>query len=275
MTMDMSRYLGLFVTEASEHLEALGRDLVQLEREGKSASSVDSMFRHAHSVKGMASSMGFEPIAILSHRVEDLVGAVREDQGRLSRELVDLLLTATDTLLAQVRAVAENKPPEDAAALLSQARRALLRTHRAGPRRHPRRARRGAQGRRRGLDDGGSRAEGRSHRDGCSREWKHARAGRRGGGCSRCPHRPPCFRARPRSGVRRPGGSPSGSRRGRRAARRVRGGSGERRRAGRARRRERGASRGRAGRPAALPRAVAHRPPARCPGCARSSSTSA
>lgn len=127
MTMDMSRYLGLFVTEASEHLEALGRDLVQLEREGKSASSVDSMFRHAHSVKGMASSMGFEPIAILSHRVEDLVGAVREDQSRLSRELVDLLLTATDTLLAQVRAVAENKPPDDAAVLLAQ-----LATHFSG-----------------------------------------------------------------------------------------------------------------------------------------------
>ena len=32
MTMDMSRYLGLFVTEASEHLEGLGRDLVRLEQ---------------------------------------------------------------------------------------------------------------------------------------------------------------------------------------------------------------------------------------------------
>ncbi|HZI13505.1 MAG TPA: chemotaxis protein CheA [Myxococcus sp.] len=119
MTMDMSRYLGLFISEASEHLEALGRDLVQLEREG-SSSAVDSMFRHAHSVKGMASSMGFEPIALLAHRVEDLVDAVRQDRGRLDRDLVDLLLNAADTMLAQVRAVAENKPPDDAAALLAQ-----------------------------------------------------------------------------------------------------------------------------------------------------------
>ncbi|QSQ22568.1 chemotaxis protein CheA [Pyxidicoccus parkwayensis] len=119
MTMDMSRYLGLFISEATDHLEALGRDLVQLEREG-SASVVDSMFRHAHSVKGMASSMGFESIAILAHRVEDLVDAVRQDRGRLDRDVVDLLLTAADTMLAQVKAVAENKPPEDASALLTQ-----------------------------------------------------------------------------------------------------------------------------------------------------------
>lgn len=119
MAMDMSRYLGLFVTEASEHLEALGRDLVQLEKEG-GASVVDSMFRHAHSVKGMASSMGFEPIATLAHRVEDLVDAVRQDSSRLNRELVDLLLASADTLLAQVRMVAENKAPEEATHLLSQ-----------------------------------------------------------------------------------------------------------------------------------------------------------
>ncbi|ADO69025.1 chemotaxis protein CheA [Stigmatella aurantiaca] len=119
MTMDMSRYLGLFVTEATEHLEALGRDLVQLEREG-GAGVVDSMFRHAHSVKGMASSMGFEPIATLAHRVEDLVDAVRQDASRLNRELVDLLLSSADTMLAQVRAVSANQPPDDAASLLTQ-----------------------------------------------------------------------------------------------------------------------------------------------------------
>ncbi|WP_043430601.1 chemotaxis protein CheA [Cystobacter fuscus] len=119
MTMDMSRYLGLFLTEASEHLEGLGRDLVQLEREGARA-VVDSMFRHAHSVKGMASSMGFESIAVLAHRVEDLVDAIRQDPSRLERTLVDLLLSATDAMLAQVRCVADNRTPEDASMLLGQ-----------------------------------------------------------------------------------------------------------------------------------------------------------
>lgn len=119
MTMDMSRYLGLFISEATEHLEALGRDLVALEREA-TADTVDSMFRHAHSVKGMASSMGFEAIAMLAHRVEDLVDAVRQDRKLLDRDLVDLLLSAADTLMAQVRAVAASREPEAAAPLLEQ-----------------------------------------------------------------------------------------------------------------------------------------------------------
>lgn len=119
MSMDMSRYLGLFLTEASEHLEGLGRDLVQLEREGAPA-VVDSMFRHAHSVKGMASSMGFEAIATLAHRVEDLVDAIRQQPSRLERSLVDLLLSATDVMMAQVRCVADGKPTEDVAGLLGQ-----------------------------------------------------------------------------------------------------------------------------------------------------------
>src|SRR5689334_3760054 len=112
MTLDMSKYLGIFVSEATEHLEALGRDLLQLEKKkGAEASEViDSMFRHAHSVKGMAASMGFDPIAMLAHRAEDKLHAVRSEPALLSQELVDKLLAATDALLAQVRAASEGKP---------------------------------------------------------------------------------------------------------------------------------------------------------------------
>src|SRR5690242_2691464 len=117
--MDMSKYLGLFVSEASEHLESLGKELLALEKE-KTRERVDAMFRHAHSVKGMASSMGYEPIALLAHRVEDLVDGVRGDLGLLSRELVDALFAATDALSAQVRAVAAGEPVPEPTALIEQ-----------------------------------------------------------------------------------------------------------------------------------------------------------
>jgi two-component system chemotaxis sensor kinase CheA len=117
--LDMSRYVGLFVAEAVEHLEALARDLVTLERR-RAPETVDSLFRHAHSVKGMAASMGLEAIATLAHRVEDLVEALRSDAAELDRALVDLMLEATDTMLAQVRAAGTGELPAAPDALLAR-----------------------------------------------------------------------------------------------------------------------------------------------------------
>jgi two-component system chemotaxis sensor kinase CheA len=115
----MSRYLGLFVAEASEHLEALARDLVALE--GTPATeTVDSLFRHAHSVKGMAASMGLEPIAQLAHRVEDLVEAARTRPSGLGSGGVDLLLAATDAMLRMVRGTGEGHPPAPEPELLGR-----------------------------------------------------------------------------------------------------------------------------------------------------------
>lgn len=112
----MSKYLGLFVAEATEHLEALARDLVRLEKD-RGASELESMFRHAHSVKGMAASMGLEATATLAHRLEDLFDAVRAEPKHLDRSLVDLLLSATDALTGHVKAVAEARPLDDVAAV--------------------------------------------------------------------------------------------------------------------------------------------------------------
>jgi two-component system chemotaxis sensor kinase CheA len=119
MTVDMSKYLGIFVSEATEHLEAIGRDLVALEK-NPSPDVLDALFRHAHSVKGMAASMGFDGIATLAHRAEDLFQAVRVDPRRIDRELVDALLAAADALLGQVKAVSESRAFDDLSALTAQ-----------------------------------------------------------------------------------------------------------------------------------------------------------
>ena len=109
MSTDTSKYLGLFVSEATEHLEALTADLVQLEKD-PSRQAVESTFRHAHSIKGMAASMGFEATAALAHRLEDLIQLVQRDGSQLTRELGDLLLSAADALLADVRRAEKGEP---------------------------------------------------------------------------------------------------------------------------------------------------------------------
>ncbi|MFN7135555.1 MAG: Hpt domain-containing protein, partial [Myxococcales bacterium] len=116
MPIDMSKYLGLFTSEATDHLEALSRDLVSLEKE-RGPDTIDSMFRHAHSVKGMAASMGFEQIATLAHRVEDLVAHIRQHPQVLSAETADVILSATDHLQAMVKAAGGGEPGPDASPL--------------------------------------------------------------------------------------------------------------------------------------------------------------
>ncbi|MBX7113104.1 MAG: chemotaxis protein CheA [Myxococcaceae bacterium] len=125
MSIDMSRYLSLYVGEATEHLEALGRDLVKLEPHAPRA-LIDGMFRHAHSVKGMAASMGFESTAKLAHRTEDLLDALRADASKADKRTVDLLLAANDAMVRHVRAASESQPCEDVNTLLEQLTARLL-----------------------------------------------------------------------------------------------------------------------------------------------------
>ena len=113
MELDLSKYLGLFVSESKDHLEALSRTLVELEKSGPDGvpALVDDMFRHAHSVKGMAGTMQFEGIALVAHRAEDVIGALRGRPGQVDPDVVDLLLTATDALQQMVQSTAGGGAP--------------------------------------------------------------------------------------------------------------------------------------------------------------------
>ncbi len=127
----MGRYLGLFVSEAGDHLDDLSDDLVRLEktaREGvDTAAILDGMFRHAHSVKGMSASMQFDGIASLAHKSEDLLGALRKSRGPIPADVVDVLLVAVDGLQAMVKAAVSGPPPPAEPALVERLVRAAAR----------------------------------------------------------------------------------------------------------------------------------------------------
>jgi hypothetical protein len=71
--MDMSRYKKMFVEEAREHLEAAGQHLVALEKTPCDEALINELFRNAHSIKGMAASLGYEAITDLAHTLEDFL----------------------------------------------------------------------------------------------------------------------------------------------------------------------------------------------------------
>ncbi len=133
MNWDLSRYLALFVSESKEHLEALSQGLVRLEQAGAGGEDptpiVDELFRHAHSVKGMAAAMQQEGIALVAHRAEDVIGALRARGGAPGSEVVDVLLAATDVISGMVeKAAAGGSPaPDEAVAERLDVQASLLR----------------------------------------------------------------------------------------------------------------------------------------------------
>src|SRR5512133_960300 len=108
MPLVTSKYVGPFVSEGTEHLTAMTGELVRLEGAARSgagtSAEVDELFRHVHSMKGMAASLEFDGIAALAHRAEDLVGAFRAgrppDPGA-----IDVLLATADALGAMIERV--------------------------------------------------------------------------------------------------------------------------------------------------------------------------
>ncbi len=103
--MDMSKYRDLFLSEAREHLQGMSTCLLTLEKDPSASDSIDELFRHAHSLKGMSASMGFGPMAELAHRMEDMMDSIRKGRASFSRPFMDLLFSGMDSLEGMVGVV--------------------------------------------------------------------------------------------------------------------------------------------------------------------------
>jgi two-component system chemotaxis sensor kinase CheA len=96
--MDMSQYRDLFIAETKEHLSGMGECVVRLENDPAGKDAIDSLFRFAHSIKGMAASMGYDVIADLSHSMEDLMDRVRKGDITFAATTADLLMEGVELL---------------------------------------------------------------------------------------------------------------------------------------------------------------------------------
>src|SRR4051794_16030244 len=103
--MDLSEYLPMFLAEAREHLQELNLAVVRIEDAPDDQQTVDQIFRIAHSFKGSSATMGFEGIAALTHRMEDVLELLRQRSGGLSRDAIDVLLECLDALSAAVESI--------------------------------------------------------------------------------------------------------------------------------------------------------------------------
>jgi chemosensory pili system protein ChpA (sensor histidine kinase/response regulator) len=89
--------LEFFVPEAEEHLQAVTECLLALEG-NPNADDINRLFRSMHTVKGSAAQVGLHRLSAVAHRVEDLIGRLRDGLLQPSAEIVDLLLQSVDVL---------------------------------------------------------------------------------------------------------------------------------------------------------------------------------
>lgn len=105
--MDTSQYMSMFLEESSDNLQTLNDSLLQLEQEPDNIDKLNEIFRVAHTIKGMAATMGFSQMAELTHKMEDVLSKFREGEVKISKDVVTTLFKCLDTLEQMVNNITE------------------------------------------------------------------------------------------------------------------------------------------------------------------------
>lgn len=96
--MDVSQYLEIFIDETREHLQSLNEQLLILEKEPENAETINEIFRAAHTLKGMAGTMGYKRMQNLTHNMENIFSEIRNGKMSVTATIVDLLFKGLDAL---------------------------------------------------------------------------------------------------------------------------------------------------------------------------------
>lgn len=96
--MDTSQYLDLFIDETKEHLQSLNEHILILEKEPENEDTINEIFRAAHTLKGMAGTMGFTRMQRLTHDLENVFSEIRSGNMKVNPKLIDILFRGLDAL---------------------------------------------------------------------------------------------------------------------------------------------------------------------------------
>jgi len=105
--MDMNQYLDMFIEESKEHLQAINSNLLLLENEPTSIQLVNEIFRSAHTLKGMAATMGFEDMASLTHEAENVLDLIRNHKLLINSDIMDVIFQSVDLIETMVYNIME------------------------------------------------------------------------------------------------------------------------------------------------------------------------
>lgn len=96
--MDVSQYLEIFLDETNEHLQNLNTQILALEQDPTNMDTINEIFRAAHSLKGMAGTMGYKRMQTLTHDMENVFSEVRNGNIQVKGNMIDVLFQCLDAL---------------------------------------------------------------------------------------------------------------------------------------------------------------------------------
>lgn len=106
--MDVSQYLEIFIDETKEHLQNLNEQLLIIEKEPENMDTINEIFRAAHSLKGMAGTMGYKRMQKLTHQMENVFSKIRDGKMKVAPNLVDVLFQCLDALEGYLDLITES-----------------------------------------------------------------------------------------------------------------------------------------------------------------------
>lgn len=106
--MDVSQYLEIFIDETKEHLQNLNTEILNLEQDSENVDTVNEIFRAAHSLKGMAGTMGFKRMQTLTHDMENVFSEVRNGSIKVKGNMIDILFQCLDALEEYLNMIQES-----------------------------------------------------------------------------------------------------------------------------------------------------------------------
>ncbi|MFC7685398.1 chemotaxis protein CheW [Ureibacillus sp. GCM10028918] len=105
--MELNQYLEMFIEESKEHLQACSDNLLELEKNPTDLAIVNEIFRSAHTLKGMSATMGYEDLADLTHKMENVLDAIRNEKIQVNAEILDVVFESVDHLEEMVMDIAD------------------------------------------------------------------------------------------------------------------------------------------------------------------------
>jgi len=112
MSLDLSKYVDLFLSEGREHIAELTEALNEMETTPSSEDAVAAAFRAVHSIKGMAAAMGYTVVTERANAMESALDSLRRGDAQVTPSLLGHLIDEADELAREIEAAVIQPVPE-------------------------------------------------------------------------------------------------------------------------------------------------------------------